>query len=866
VTITVMDLWEREGALAGLEAELKRSAAGGRVALVAGEAGIGKSSVVAEFTHRAATTARVLWGACDQLVTPRAFGPLHDIGRTTGGVLAQRLAAAEPPEQVYTAFLDVLTDREQRHRPVVVVEDAHWADEATLDWLTFLGRRIAQVPALLVVTYRDDEVGPEHPLRRVLAALPRDVVARVPVEALSPDLVVAEARRAGHDPALVRKLAGGNPLLVTELLKDSSGAVPTAVQDLILERLRRLPPEARDLAHLVSVVPTRAEAAVVEHAGDAVDQCIAAGVLVPAGDGLAFRHEVLRSAVEDAMSPTRRASMHARVLALVEDDPGVDPGRLVHHARLAGDAAGVLAHGRVAGESAARQGAHREAAEHLAAAAAFADRLPDEDRADLLEQAGHACYLVGRYRESLDLWRAALQVREALGQSEETGNDLRWISRISWWAGNQDEARQAVSRAIEVLETLAPGASLAQAYGHQARLFMTAHQVDEAAEGARRALTLAERIGDQDTALQAAVTLAVADTVSGDPDGIARLEALHAEADALNFTDTAARAIINIAIMSPDELAEFGPEVTERFSRAERYMAAHDLDGYRAHLHGTRSHMLLERGDWAEALALADEVLASPLLLGMGAVLPLVTRGRILAARGEPDAESALDEAARYAEDVGDIPMKAPVAAALSELYLWDGREELARKVARDALAQTNASVANEFIVGRLAWRLWRSGGDDPVPDGAALPFRQMIQGDWAAAAEEWGRRGATYLRAEALSMGDESAAAEALRILDGLGATRAADFARAQLRARGMTRVPRGPRRSTTQNVAGLTQREAEVLALLAEGLSNAAISDRLTLSAKTVGHHVSAILGKLGVATRGQAVAEAHRLDLVP
>ena len=141
-----------------------------------------------------------------------------------------------------------------------------------------------------------------------------------------------------------------------------------------------------------------------------------------------------------------------------------------------------------------------------------------------------------------------------------------------------------------------------------------------------------------------------------------------------------------------------------------------------------------------------------------------------------------------------------------------------------------------------------------------------MIDGDWAAAAEEWGRRGAVYLRAEALVAGDEAAAGEALRILDELGATRAADFHRAELRRRGVVRVPRGPRRTTTAHPAGLTPRQVDVLALLVDGLSNGEIAARLTLSTKTVDHHVQAVLRQLGVTSRGQAAAEARRRNLVP
>jgi ATP/maltotriose-dependent transcriptional regulator MalT len=165
-----------------------------------------------------------------------------------------------------------------------------------------------------------------------------------------------------------------------------------------------------------------------------------------------------------------------------------------------------------------------------------------------------------------------------------------------------------------------------------------------------------------------------------------------------------------------------------------------------------------------------------------------------------------------------------------------------------------------------LAYRLWRAGGGVDVVPAVAPPFRMMIEGDWAGAAAEWSRRGAEYLRVAALSHGDARAAAEALRILDGLGAVRAAADVRARLRKRGISGVPRGPRRTTSANAASLTARQLDVLTLLAEGLSNAEIAARLTLSAKTVDHHISAVLNKLGVANRTQAVSAGHRLNLLP
>ena len=206
-----MELWERSEALNLLSGFLRDSANRGRIALVAGEAGIGKSALVNEFARRCGPQVRVLWGACDRLVTPRALGPLHDIGHQIGGRLAARLRAAAPQEEIFAAFLDELSVRRSRPQQVLVVEDAHWADEATLDWLAFLGRRIDRLSALLFITYRDDEVGSDHPLRGVLAALPNAVVRRVPIEPLSQNCVSEQARRAGRDGESVYQLAGGNP-------------------------------------------------------------------------------------------------------------------------------------------------------------------------------------------------------------------------------------------------------------------------------------------------------------------------------------------------------------------------------------------------------------------------------------------------------------------------------------------------------------------------------------------------------------------------------------------------------------------------------------------------------------------------------
>ncbi|MFC6082657.1 AAA family ATPase [Sphaerisporangium aureirubrum] len=856
-----MELWERSATLDLLGDLLRDSARGGRVVVVAGEAGMGKSVLVSEFARRCGAGARVLWGGCDRLITPRALGPLHDIGHQTGGVLAERLKAGAAQEQIFTAFLDELSGPERRRRPVVVVEDAHWADEATLDWLVWSGRRIGRAPALFVVTYRDDEVGAEHPLRGALAALPSALVRRVSLAPLSPECVAEQARRAGRDPGQVHRLTGGNPLLVTELLKAGSREVPATVQDLILDRLRALPRPAGDLARLVAVIPTRADAAVVAGVPDLVDACVDAGVLVPSGDGVSYRHELLRNAVEDALPPARRAALHRRALGVLAGIDGVDPGRLVHHALHAGDETAVLRYGQVAGAGAARQGAHREAAAHYRAAAAHAGRLPAPARADLLEEYAFQAYLAGLAEDGLRARRAALAVREELREPERIGENLRWISRLAWWAGHAEEARAAAVRAVTVLDAEPPSRQLAMAYSNRSQLHMLAGERETAVAWGERARTLADRLGDAETSVHAMINVSSARLTDGDQEAAAALREAHERAASLGLADHATRALVNLAT-SLVQLAEYAA-AAPAIDQALAYATRHDLDGYVQYLLGVRAGVRLVRCDWPGALADASAALDRPARAGVAVVPALVARGRIQAARGEPEALATLDEAARQADRTGEVQRVCPVAAARSEYFLLHGDTERAAREARRGLGP--ALAANHpFYAGELAYRLWRAGGTG-VPAAVARPYQLMIDGDWTAAAEEWARRGATHPRLEALSAGDRPAVSETLRALDGLEATQSAGRLRADLRTRGFTRIPRGPRRATSAAPAGLTPRQTDVLALLTEGLSNAEIATRLSLSPKTVDHHISAILTKLDVPTRGHAAATAHRLNLL-
>jgi ATP/maltotriose-dependent transcriptional regulator MalT len=862
-----MDLLERAGPLEELSGALAATAAGGRVALVAGEAGLGKSALVRRFAERHAADARFLLGACDPLLTPRALGPLHDVARQTGGRLAALLAAGSPREQLFAALLDEL---DQGDRPrVLVVEDAHWADEATLDLLVFLGRRIERTRALLVVTYRDDEVAAGHPLAAAAGRLPPEAVRRLRLEPLSGAAVAELARRAGRPATGLRALTGGNPLLVTEVLAATDAGVPLTVRDLVLARLAGLPADAGEVVRLVAVVPTRAELWLLEAAlgpsPAAVEAGVAGGLLVLDQEAAGFRHELLRRAVEDALSPLTRRELNRRVLEALAGAPErrVDLARLVHHAREAGDTDAVLRYGPEAARKAAAVAAHREAVGHYRAVLAHAELIPAAARAELLEAYSVEAYLSGLSGEAVTARQAAVTLREAAGDPERLGESLRWLSRLLWWDGNRPEAEVAAARAVAVLEPLPPGHQLAMAYSNQSQLDMLAQRSEAAMGWAGKAIELARRLDDQETLAHALTNIGSARLQAGDQTGRAELEEAFRVAVAAGLDDHAARAVGNLATISA-EVRDYR-HAGQDLDRALAFVQAHELVGWVLHVLGHRARVRLDQGDWAGAERDVLAALAEP-AEGGRVVDALVPLGLLQARRGDPEAAATLQEATERAFATSELQWIAPVAAARAEhAWLHDDQPRVVEEAA--GVLELAVAAGHPWFAGELACWLRLAGAPVRTPPVLARPHRLLLAGDWRAAAGAWEETGCSYQQALALAYGgQDDALLEALALLDGLGARQTAQRLRRQLRRRGHLRIPRGPTRATAANPAGLTSRQVEVLGLLAEGLTDAEIAARLSLSAKTVGHHVSALLAKLGVGTRGQAVAAAGRLGLLP
>jgi tetratricopeptide (TPR) repeat protein len=470
VTVDSAGLLERSAELevlaSGLEAVGQSS--GGRLVLLAGEAGIGKTALVREFRRRAEGT-RILWGGCEALHTPRPLGPLLDIAADAGGRLGAVVDEGATPAAVVAALADDL----RRPSPtVVVLEDLHWADEATLDALRLLARRLESLRALVVVTFRDDEIDRAHPVRVFLGELSgRPGVQRVALPALSLDAVAELAEGRDVDVELLHARTGGNPFFVTEALASDGAEVPATVRDAVLARALRLGDPARALLDVVAIVPPRAELWLLEElAGDelaALEQCLASGMLRAEAQAVGFRHEIARVAIEDALPPHRAMALHRAALSALTTAPGStrDPARLAHHAEMAGDGNAVLEHAPAAGEAAAKLGAHREAAAQFGRALRFADGLPPEGRAELLDRRSYECYLTDHIADAIDARRRALDEYKAAGDRLRQGDAHRWLSRLAWFAGDNESAEREAAEAVELLEPAADACRAASGGG-----------------------------------------------------------------------------------------------------------------------------------------------------------------------------------------------------------------------------------------------------------------------------------------------------------------------------------------------------------------------------------------------------------------
>src|SRR5579884_765201 len=520
-------LLERDAELAALEAVVGELAAGhGRLVLVGGEAGIGKTSLVRELRRRTASSARFFVAGCEALSVPAPLAPVRELAEAAGaGDVADR---AGDPLALARSLLRALS----AHAPVVaVVEDAHWADPATLDVLRLLARRLEDVAVAVVITYRDDEVDASPELRRLLGDLAtRPAVERLALSRLLEATLRALAQGAGIDADRLARLTGGNPFLVVESIA-AGGKLPESVRNAVLARAARLGRAAREAVVAAAAIGPRVDPrlleAVLPGSGEAVEEALAHGVVVSDGPVLGFRHELMREAIEASTSPPRRADLHARVLdALASGAFPADNARLAHHAELAGRAGDAARYAALAAADAERLGALREAALQAERALRLGRRLDESERLELLlRHSRTANFASVRLEDAVESAEEAIRVASRAGDRVGRGRAFVALAGALWSLDRVERARDAAEEAVAVLADAGDVAQLARAQATRVRIEATAFDPALALALGPEALDGRARGARRDRALDVSISIGLARGHQGDAGALRALVA-----------------------------------------------------------------------------------------------------------------------------------------------------------------------------------------------------------------------------------------------------------------------------------------------------------------------------------------------------
>ena len=840
----------------------------GHCVFVTGEAGIGKTALVKAFCKQQQTDCTIYQGACDALFTPRPLAPLYDIIWQVGSDLLPASHTIEQRSELFLNFFHALSSRKEKI--LIVFEDIHWADEATLDFIKFFLRRIVQLRCLFILTYRDDEIHSGHPLRNVLGDLSPDTFTRIQLTPLSRQAVYKLAGEKGYDPGNVYSISGGNPFYVNEILASYSPGVPDNIKDAILAVYDRQEEGTKNAWQICSVIPEGLEinrfAKIKSSWDEGMDHCFALKIIIIKNDRVIFKHELYRRTIEDSLSPFKRVALNKKILELFltsfEEEGEIE--RIVQYAKNANENQLVVEYAPRAAKQAASVGAHIEASKLYLTAIEYIEKSDEDRLVELYESYAYECYLTNQIKDAIIYQERALKTWQKKNEKEQTGNSLRLLSRYCWFDGNRDEAEKYGKEAIQILESLPSSRAKAMAFSNMSQLKLFSEETPDCEKWGNLAIEMAREIKDDEILCHALNNVGASQwkvQASREAGEKFLMESLDI-ALKNSYHEHAARAYSNI-IYNSVEAKEY--DLAKRFLQAGiAYCEERGLDSSNNYKLSLKARLLMETGDWDEAAFIASNFLQTPAQPGTIKIGCLLILATIKLRRGEPDASSPLEEAKALSFKTKEHQRIIPVTIALLE-YEWLTAKRLITEEELKICLALVQKVDNIFLNSEINFWLQKVRNQEIDLPALYEPYKLLREGKINKAADFWQKKGCPFQKAFALFEGVEEDKKNALILFQQLGANAVSEKIKMEMRAVGIKSIPRGIRESTKNNPAQLTIRELDVLRLLQKGNPTREIAGTLFISPKTAENHISNILFKLDVKTRSKAITEAVRLGIL-
>jgi predicted ATPase/DNA-binding CsgD family transcriptional regulator len=863
-----MELVERDGFLTMLRSHFEDVNEGeGRCVFVSGEAGIGKTSLIKAFCNEVKSKCNIYQGICDALFTPRPLAPLYDVLLQLGRSIPESNIDATNRTAFFTNFYQELNNRTEVN--LVVFEDIHWADEATLDFIKFFARRISQLKCLFILTYRDTEIHSSHPLRTIMGQLNPDSFTRIELQPLSKQAVGKMAEERGYNGEDVFRITNGNPFYVTEILASYSEGVPDNIKDSILSVYNKMNEKTKHVWQILSVLPTAFEMNYLDKMDasylPAVQDCIDSKILIVDNRRIFFKHELYRRTIESSLSPLARIALNKKILDLLLEsfEENDAPERIIHHAKNANEYDLVVKYAPMAAQQAASVGAHIEAARLYLTAIEYYQGNDEDILLQFYESYAYECYLTNQPKEAIIYTNRALDIWKKKNVIEKIGNSMRLLSRLWWWSGNWHRAENFAKEAIEVLESQPSSKAKAMAYSNMAQLKMLTERLDECLFWGEKAIAIATELNDGETLSHALNNVGTVQMTQGSMEkGNELLQQSLAIALKNSYNEHAARAYTNLGCNSV--MLKNYKEAEKFFEEGIRYSEERDLDAWSSYMVSWTARLKLETGHWKEAYNIAETLLKNETQTPIIRIIVLVIAATIKMRRGEEDALRQLMDAKTMASQSMEWQRTLPVLSAILE-YEWITGSMIIDNEFLDVVK--TKVVGSDTVYGNGEFVFWLKKARKQK-----LPVKKMEENyntdnpiSALKAAAFWERAGSPYQQALALFETNDENKRKAIAIVQRLGATAVYERMKFEMRRSGIRNIPRGIRKTTQSNPEFLTDRELDVLRLLQEGLHNKEIAARLFISAKTVDHHISAILYKLEVNSRTKAVHEAEKLGII-